>query len=104
MVIYEKYLNRNRDSFKDLSDLQRNYKISYPEDFNFAYDVVDELGKTKPDKVALVWLSNTKEKKVFTFKDIMIWSNKAANFFKQIGIGGGIVHNLGIVPCGKFIK
>lgn len=89
MVIYEKYLNRNRDSFKDLSDLQRNYKISYPEDFNFAYDVVDELGKTKPDKVALVWLSNTKEKKVFTFKDIMLWSNKAANFFKQIGIKKG---------------
>ena len=89
MVIYEKYLNRNRDSFKDLSDLQRNYKISYPEDFNFAYDVVDELGKTKPNKVALVWLSNTKEKKVFTFKDIMIWSNKAANFFKQIGIKKG---------------
>ena len=89
MVIYEKYLNRDRDSFKDLSDLQLNYKISYPEDFNFAYDVVDELGKTKPNKVALVWLSNTKEKKVFTFKDIMIWSNKAANFFKDIGIKKG---------------
>ncbi len=89
MVIYEKYLNRDRDSFKNLSDLQLNYKISYPEDFNFAYDVVDQLGKTKPDKVALVWLSNAKEKKVFTFKDIMLWSNKAANFFKEIGIKKG---------------
>ncbi len=89
MVIYEKYLGRNRDSFKDLSDLQDNFKISYPEDFNFAYDVVDELGKTKPEKVAMVWLSNTKEKKVFTFRDMMLWSNKAANFFKSVGIKKG---------------
>ncbi len=89
MVIYEKYLNRNRDSFKDLSDLQKNYKITYSEDFNFAYDVVDELAKTKPDKVAMVWLSNTKEKKIFTFKDMMLWSNKAANFFKSTGIKKG---------------
>ncbi len=89
MVIYEKYLGRNRDSFRDLTDLQENFKISYPKDFNFAYDVVDELGKNKPNKVAMVWLSNTKEKKVFTFKDMMIWSNKAANFFKSTGIKKG---------------
>ncbi len=89
MVIYEKYLGRDRDSFKDLQDLQQNYKISYPEDFNFAYDVIDELGRTKPDKVAMVWLSNKKEKKVFTFRDMMLWSNKAANFFKKSGINKG---------------
>ena len=89
MVIYEKYIGRNRDSFNDLNDLQQNFKISYPADFNFAYDVIDELGKNKPDKVAMVWLSNTKEKKVFTFRDMMIWSNKAANFLKSCGINKG---------------
>ncbi len=89
MVIYEKYVGRDRDSFKNLQDLQENYKISYPDDFNFAYDVIDELGTTKPDKVAMVWLSNKKEKKIFTFRDMMLWSNKAANFFKQSGISKG---------------
>ncbi len=89
MAIYEKFIGRDRDSFNDLKDLQDNFKINYPEDFNFAYDVIDELGKTKPNKLAMVWLSNTKEKKTFTFSDMMIWSNKTANYFKSIGIKKG---------------
>ncbi len=89
MLIYEKYIGRNRDSYNDLQDLRDNYKLTYPNDFNFAYDVMDELGKTKPDKTALVWLSKDKEKRVFSFKDMMVWSNKTANFLKSIGIKKG---------------
>lgn len=89
MAIYEKYIGRERDSFADLNDLQQNYKITYPDDFNFAYDVIDELGKTKPDKLAMLWLSKEKEEKRFTFKDMMIWSNKMANYLKSMGIGKG---------------
>ncbi len=89
MVIYEKYTGRHRDSFKDLQDLRDNYKITYPETFNFAYDVIDELAKTKPDATAMVWLSNVKEKKVFTFRDMKVWSDKAANYLKSQGIGKG---------------
>ena len=47
MVMYEKYTGRNRDSYKDLQDLRDNYKIDYPETFNFAYDVMDELAEKK---------------------------------------------------------
>lgn len=89
MTIYEKYVGRNRDDFKDYDDLVKNYKVSYPETFNFAYDVIDELGKTKPDKLAMLWLSKTKEEKRFTFKDMMLWSNKAANYLKSLGINKG---------------
>ncbi len=89
MVIYEKYTGRERDSFSDLQDLQQNFKLTYGPDFNFAYDVVDELGKTKPDKLAMLWLSKDKEEKRFTFKDMMLWSNKAANYFKEMGIKKG---------------
>lgn len=89
MAIYEKYIGRERDSFTDLDDLQKNYKITYPSDFNFAYDVIDELGKTKPDKLAILWLSKDKEEKRFTFKDLMLLSNKMANYLKSMGIGKG---------------
>ena len=57
-----------------------------PEKFNFAFDVVDELGKTKPDKLAMVHLDADKNEKRFTFKDIMELSNKAANYFTALGI------------------
>ena len=43
MAIYEKYVGAKRDDFISLADAQQNYKLTYPEDFNFAYDVVDEL-------------------------------------------------------------
>ncbi|MBQ6728147.1 MAG: AMP-binding protein, partial [Clostridia bacterium] len=89
MTIYEKYVGRNRDDFKDYDDLVKNYKVSYPETFNFAYDVIDELGREKPDKLAMIWLSKNKEEKRFTFRDMMLWSNKAANYLKSLGINKG---------------
>ncbi len=89
MAIYEEYTLRERDSFKDLKDLQTNYKLNYPSDFNFAYDVIDRLGKTKPEKLAMLWLSNKKEEKRFTFRDMMLWSNKCANYFLSQGIKKG---------------
>ncbi len=89
MAIYEKYVGASRDDFISLKDAQQNYKLSYPGDFNFAYDVVDELGKTKPEKLAMLWVSKTGEEKRFTFADMMEGSNKAANYFKSMGIKKG---------------
>ena len=89
MAIYEKYTGRSRDSYSSLEDLRKNFKLTYPSTFNFAYDVVDVLGKEKPDKLAMVWLSKKKEEKRFTFKDMSVWSNKTANFLKSQGIGKG---------------
>ncbi len=89
MAIYEKYVGASRDDFISLKDAQTNYKLTYPETFNFAYDVVDELGKTKPDKVAMIWVSDTGEEKIFTFRDMMLNSNKAANYLNYMGIRKG---------------
>ena len=89
MVLYEKYTGRNRDSYKDLQDIRDNYKLTYPETFNFAYDVIDELARIKPDATAMVWLSNEKEEKIFTFRDMKVWSDKAANYLKSQGIVKG---------------
>ena len=89
MVIYEKFIGRERDSYKDLQDLRDNYKITYPETFNFAYDVMDVLAEEQPNARAMVWLSNEKEEKIFTFKDMKYWSDKTANYLKSQGIVKG---------------
>ncbi len=57
--------------------------------FNFAYDVIDELGATKPDKLAMVHVSNDKEVHRFTFDDISRESNRTANYFRSLGIKKG---------------
>lgn len=59
------------------------------EHFNFAYDVVDVLGRTKPDKLAMLHIDSEGKERRITFKDMMIYSNKAANYFQYLGIKRG---------------
>ncbi|MEA4911115.1 MAG: AMP-binding protein [Oscillospiraceae bacterium] len=63
----------------------------YPDNFNFAFDVVDALARRCPDKTAMLWLSKDKEKRVFTFGDIARDSARAANYFRSLGIKKGDV-------------
>ena len=57
--------------------------------FNFAFDVVDELGKRKPDKLAMLHVSEDGAEHRFTFGDMKKESARAANYFKSLGIKRG---------------
>ena len=89
MPIYEKFTGRPRDSFTSLKDAQKNYHIDYPDDFNFAYDVVDLLGREKPGKRALVWLGKDGTEKFFTFSDMSRLSGRASSMLRSLGVRKG---------------
>jgi len=89
MPIYEQFIGRHRDNFATLEDLQKNYKVTYPDTFNFAYDVLDVIAARTPDKLSMLWVSNEGEERHFTFGDMAKLSNKAANFFAGKGIVKG---------------
>lgn len=59
------------------------------EKFNFAFDVVDELGKRKPNKLAMLHVSENGEERRLTFSDMKKESARAANYFKSLGIKRG---------------
>ena len=59
------------------------------DNFNFAFDIVDEMAKLEPDKPAMLHISRDKEERRFTFADISRLSNRAANYFKSLGIRKG---------------
>lgn len=80
-----------RDKFNSYEDFKKNYKVNIPENFNFAYDVIDQWAMEKPDKIALVWCNDYGEEKIFTFGDLKRLSDKAANLFKSLGITKGDV-------------
>lgn len=80
-----------RIEFDSYEDFKKNYKVNVPENFNFGFDIVDEWAKQDENKKALVWCNDHDEEKIFTFKDISRLSNKAANYFKSIGIKKGSV-------------
>ena len=57
--------------------------------FNFAFDVVDELGTRKPDKLAMLYVGQDGSERRFTFKDMKKESARVANYFTSIGIKRG---------------
>lgn len=66
-----------------------DFKPVYDENFNFSYDVIDEIAKAEPDRRAMVWCDQHGNEKTFTFGDISRYSSKAANMFKSVGIKKG---------------
>ena len=57
--------------------------------FNFAFDVVDALGRSKPEKLAMLHIAEDGTEHRFTFQDMKKESARAANFFKSLGIKRG---------------
>ncbi|HEY9059787.1 MAG TPA: AMP-binding protein [Pseudobacteroides sp.] len=86
-MLLEKYLPRVEfDSYEDFFE---NFKINVPDNFNFAYDVVDHYAEKTPDKRAMVWCDEKGDYATFTFKQLKEYSDKAANFLKSAGVKKG---------------
>ena len=81
----ERFLKQTK--FTSEQDFKEHLEFIIPEDFNFAYDVMDEWAKIKPDHVALLWTSERGEEIRFTYKDLKEQSDKAAAYFQSLGIG-----------------
>jgi len=86
-MMLEKYLKQTE--FSSYQDFRTNCKIEIPDNFNFAYDVVDEIAIKTPSKIAMVWCDDKGREAIFTFGQMKYYSDKAANFFKSIGIRKG---------------
>ena len=80
-----------RIEFESYEDFYTNYSCHVPENFNFAYDVVDEWARVEPSKRALVWCDDHDEEKVLTFSDISGLSDRLANALWGLGIRKGDV-------------
>ncbi|MCQ2972372.1 MAG: AMP-binding protein [archaeon] len=74
-----------RVEYNSYEDFKKNFKIKIPENFNFAFDVVDKYAEIDENKMALVW-TNDEESHSFTFSELKKISNQTANFFKSLGI------------------
>jgi len=82
--VYRKFVERTVED-----GLLKAISFRGQEQFNFAFDVVDELGVTKPEKLAMLHVSQDGTERRFTFKDVKKESARAANYFKALGIRKG---------------
>ena len=85
MSIYRKFCTEITDAEGNLQKITLNY----PENFNFAYDVVDAIAAQTPEKTALVWCNAENRERIFTFEDVRTNANRMANVFKAAGLTRG---------------
>ncbi len=84
-LVCEKFIDATEDENGNLLSIDFNNE----DKFNFAFDIVDNIGRKSPDKRAMIHIDKDKNERIFTYKDIKEHSSQAANYFKSLGIKKG---------------
>ena len=74
---------------EDENGALQSIRFKNTDTFNFGYDIVDEIARREPDKLAMLHLDVNKTERRFTFKDMKDMSNQYANYFTSLGIKKG---------------
>ncbi len=82
--IYRNFIDRKVED-----GLLKEISFKGEEKFNFAFDIVDALGRQQPEKLAMLHLSEDMTERRFTFQDMKKESARVANYFKAMGIRRG---------------
>ena len=83
----ERFLTQTTFSSED--DFKKNLHFKVPENFNFAYDVMDAWAAEEPNKVALLWTSERGEEVKTTYKEFKEQTDRTAAYLQTLGIGHG---------------
>ncbi len=83
----EPFLTQTKFTSEDVYAKHLHFIV--PENFNFAYDVMDAWAEEKPDKVALLWTSERGEEVSTTFREFKEQTDRTAAYFMQLGIKHG---------------
>jgi acetyl-CoA synthetase len=81
----ERFLKQTK--FTSVEDFAKNLHFIIPENFNFAYDVMDAWAEEQPDKTALIWVDDWGHERTFTYAQLKEDTDQAASYFTQLGIG-----------------
>ena len=83
----ERFLKQT--TFTSVEDYNKNLQFIIPENFNFAYDVMDAWAEEAPDKLALLWTNDQGVEIKATFGQLKEQTDQAASYLMSLGIGKG---------------
>ncbi len=83
----ERFLRQT--TFSSVEDYNKNLEFIIPDNFNFAYDVMDVWAEEQPDKLAMLWTSDRGEERRFTFGELKEQTDQTASYFQSLGISKG---------------
>lgn len=83
--LYKQFCDEGFDENGSLN----KFTVKCPDNFNFAYDVVDKIAECEPNRRAMVWTNEIGDERIFSFQDIAKASNKVANMLVAKGVKKG---------------
>ena len=83
----ERFLRQT--TFTSVEDYNKNLEFIIPENFNFAYDVMDVWAEEKPDGLALLWTNDEGNEIRATFAQLKEQTDQAASYLQSLGISKG---------------
>ena len=81
----ERFLKQTK--FTSVEDYNKNLEFIIPENFNFAYDVMDAWAEEAPEKLAILWTNDQGEEIRTTFGELKEQTDQAASYLMSLGIG-----------------
>ena len=86
-TMFRKYLSQTE--FADYGDFMQHFRVNVPEDFNFAYDIVDAYAEREPEREAILWTNERGDVKHISYDELKRLSDRTASYFNNIGIRRG---------------
>ena len=83
----ERFLKQTR--FTSEEDYRQHLEFIIPQNFNFAYDVMDVWAREQPGKLALLWTNDQGMEIRTSFGELKEQTDQAASYLQTLGIGKG---------------
>ena len=81
----ERFLKQTH--FESVEDYNKHLEFIIPENFNFAYDVMDAWAEEAPERLALLWTNDLGDEIRTTYGELKEQSDQAASYLMSLGIG-----------------
>ncbi|MDD6472470.1 MAG: AMP-binding protein [Bacteroidales bacterium] len=75
--------------FSSYEDFLAHFKVNVPDNFNFAYDVVDVYAEQQPEKEAILWSNDKGDVRHLTYREFKEETDRCASFLQSIGVERG---------------
>ena len=73
----------------DENGVVNKFDLRLPENFSFAYDIIDKIAEIEPDRRAMIWCDDEGRERIFTYGELSLLSNRAANMLLDKGVKKG---------------
>ena len=81
----ERFLKQT--TFTSVEDYNKHLEFIIPEEFNFAYDVMDAWAAEAPEKLAILWTNDQGDEIRTTYGELKEQTDQAASYLMSLGIG-----------------